>query len=474
MSFLFGESQEISLAQLSTNAHIRKDDSPLSESPEPNVGVETSTMHFSISTKLAFGATRCELKLSDFLDQMAMEVEIPNDQIEKFTKYFGQDTIAAEIDKLHGLEPVLRRYRDVKLSGLKRTLGSTLSTVNVKSSIETLLTRVGYLESCGLNREKEVTAITEMAISQMRDTTARYTALVNRIDAKIIEKCEAKFEVIEEKILLVVRDELSFIKALPMKLSQLSAAPSTLPKVTLGRAATTEQQKSPSVKSALIIPTPFSSQKVDTDGSTTPQDAGIVSITTKSISPIGKLATPQSAVLPPFAALEEIEQRRRSLYPKNGGHSALTDCDAQPLQQELSTKSSNEHPKEAIPTIIIVDVGNEKDKVRESLCHPDKTITLEPAPMQSRSNSNLVKTNVEPSVEIQPSPILTTEVIQPVTTAPKTESQEPIKPVLLLKQEHESISDKGNTNGSASQTDMNAAAPTVDPWSGYTEIQASM
>ncbi|KAH6569492.1 hypothetical protein BASA62_004863 [Batrachochytrium salamandrivorans] len=266
MSFLFGESQEISLAQLSTNAHIRKDDSPLSESPEPNVGVETSTMHFSISTKLGWIAWK--------ENQMAMEVEIPNDQIEKFTKYFGQDTIAAEIDKLHGLEPVLRRYRDVKLSGLKRTLGSTLSTVNVKSSIETLLTRVGYLESCGLNREKEVTAITEMAISQMRDTTARYTALVNRIDAKIIEKCEAKFEVIEEKILLVVRDELSFIKALPMKLSQLSAAPSTLPKVTLGRAATTEQQKSPSVKSALIIPTPFSSQKVDTDGSTTPQDAG--------------------------------------------------------------------------------------------------------------------------------------------------------------------------------------------------------
>ena len=80
-------------------------DSPLTDAPEAAPGADTSTMHFSIKSKLgwvawkekesslyrylysfsllerAFSATRCELKISDMLNEFAMEVEIPNDQV---------------------------------------------------------------------------------------------------------------------------------------------------------------------------------------------------------------------------------------------------------------------------------------------------------------------------------------------------------------------------------------------------------
>lgn len=112
--------------------------SALTESKEAEPGSDTTTMHFLITTKLGwipwkereaslfslfergFAATRCELKFSDMLNELAMEVEIPNTQIvrldlsqAKFEKYFIGKALATEIDKLHGIEPALCRWKDV-------------------------------------------------------------------------------------------------------------------------------------------------------------------------------------------------------------------------------------------------------------------------------------------------------------------------------------------------------------------------
>ncbi|KAI8917346.1 hypothetical protein BC831DRAFT_485385 [Entophlyctis helioformis] len=239
--FGFGEKPQDVLNVLSNSDLTATDQltSPVTAAPETLPGADMTTMHFSITTRLgwiqwketecslysiferAFAASRCELKFSDSMDQMAMEVEIPNSQVDKFTKYFNRDILAAEIDKLHGLEPVLTRYRDAKLSGLKKTLGSVSANVNEPSSVEALLKRIESLEQCGTVRDKEITGIIELATQLTHDMTARFDSVVERIDARIFEKCGSKIETIEEKLLMCIRDDLGFIKNMPNRLAQL-------------------------------------------------------------------------------------------------------------------------------------------------------------------------------------------------------------------------------------------------------------
>lgn len=44
-----------------------------------------------------------------------MEVELPNDQVAKFEKFFNGKALGIEIDKIHGIEPALCPWKDVPL-----------------------------------------------------------------------------------------------------------------------------------------------------------------------------------------------------------------------------------------------------------------------------------------------------------------------------------------------------------------------
>lgn len=145
------------------------------------------------------------------LNEFAMEVEIPNTQVDKFTKFFNGKVLAMEIDKLHGIEPALSRWHDVKLTGLIKTMGLSSSCVQSKSSVEALKKRIDFLESCGANRQKELAAISELARAMSNEVSERFNMLIHRIDVKVYEKCGSKFDYIENKIISTVRQELSFI-----------------------------------------------------------------------------------------------------------------------------------------------------------------------------------------------------------------------------------------------------------------------
>nr|KAJ3420991.1 hypothetical protein HK105_004762 [Polyrhizophydium stewartii] len=320
MSFLFGgEKQQETLDKLASSTPVAApggtDDSPLSDAPEAPPGAETTTMHFAITTKLgwiawkekeaslfslferAFGATRCELKFSDFLDQMAMEVEIPNTEIDKFTKYFTRDTLAAEIDKIHGIEPALRHFRDIE-----RTQEVAWNhTYDVKSSLEALSTRIGFLESCGTAREKEVGAIVEMAATLMRDMSIKFDTLTQRLDEKVYAQCESKLEIVENGIIDVIRNELSFIKSLPLKLSQISSAPDTTATSRLARALSERRERDASLSEkapAIVVA-----------GSPT-----AVSVETRSVRAVSASArsAPSSALSGrPMLSMDDLSEKRR-------------------------------------------------------------------------------------------------------------------------------------------------------------------
>eukprot|EP00842_Homolaphlyctis_polyrhiza_P002653 jgi/Hompol1/3389/HPOL_003238-RA len=177
----------------------------------------------------AFAATRCELKFSDNLEEMAMEIEIPTSQIEKFTKHFNKDTMAAEIDKIHG-----ETDRSEAIIGI--------DLIICEHSIESLVSRVAALENVGNMRDKEVSAIHDCIVAFINETQNKFDALSDRIEQKFYESCESKFEIIESRILAVIRDELSFIKSLPQKLSQISLSPAA---ISVAVATGTFEQESP-------------------------------------------------------------------------------------------------------------------------------------------------------------------------------------------------------------------------------------
>ncbi|KAJ3032417.1 hypothetical protein HDV00_007550 [Rhizophlyctis rosea] len=202
---------------------------PLTVAPEAMPGSDTSCMHFRVRTKLGwiawrereaslyavfergFAATRCEMKWSESLEEFGFEVEVPNEQVEKFSKYFKSKNLTEEIDKIHGIDPISMNRRDAKLLDLKKTMGTTLKDTNVRSSISTLQTRFDSLALVGATRDKEVRAIADHFATLQKDMTKKFDDLSARIGNKIYENVGKKFGNIEREIMEVVREELSFL-----------------------------------------------------------------------------------------------------------------------------------------------------------------------------------------------------------------------------------------------------------------------
>ena len=109
------------------------------------------------------------------------------------------------------------------MSNLKKTMGTTLPDVSLRSSIELLSKRIQHLETCGQTRQKEVDGMLEFASTLMIDAARKYQSLAERIDSKIYNGCISKFELVEEKILNLIEMELSFLKNAHKTLSTLGS-----------------------------------------------------------------------------------------------------------------------------------------------------------------------------------------------------------------------------------------------------------
>lgn len=199
-------------------------------------GENTICLNFEITTKLGwiawkdreaslyslfergFGATRCELKISDSLDHFAMEIEIPADQYDKFNKSCKGKALGKEIDKLHKIEPSLCPWQDCKIFNIKKSGGSTHVDVISKSSVEVLNTRIENLEKCSTQRVKEVSAIRDLYLSIAEEMDKKLENLRKEVDLKVYQRCGVKFDAAEYQIMKVIRDELSFL-ATPLPFS---------------------------------------------------------------------------------------------------------------------------------------------------------------------------------------------------------------------------------------------------------------
>ncbi|KAI9005338.1 hypothetical protein BC832DRAFT_539954 [Gaertneriomyces semiglobifer] len=217
------------------------DETPLSESNEAPPGTETSCMHFQVRSKLgwvawkereaslyalferSFAATRCEMKFSESMEEFGFEVEVPNDEVPKFQKFFKSKTLIQEIDYLHGIDPVITKWRDppcpnrltlelphqARLVNLKKTLGSTLKDTNVRSSIEVLNNRFKSLEQVGQARDREVDAIKAQFVHMQTTLVQRLEDIQTRSLNRMNELINSKLEAIQKDILTTIREDLA-------------------------------------------------------------------------------------------------------------------------------------------------------------------------------------------------------------------------------------------------------------------------
>ncbi|RKO86460.1 hypothetical protein BDK51DRAFT_25770 [Blyttiomyces helicus] len=198
------------------------DEGPLMPSPEAPPGSETSCMHFLVKSKLgwiawkereaslyalferSFGATRCDMKLSETFDELALEVEVPNDQVEKFQKFFRSKALLAEIGKVISW---IREGRggEISFTGLSQW------SLNGGTSIEALPARFGALSSVNQSRRREIAGMADQLRSLQASMLARFERTQEGIDKRIQMAVGAKCEVIERDLRAVLEEELAFL-----------------------------------------------------------------------------------------------------------------------------------------------------------------------------------------------------------------------------------------------------------------------
>ncbi|KAJ3015983.1 hypothetical protein HKX48_004282 [Thoreauomyces humboldtii] len=237
-----GDVDPISATSAGTPGSPQEDETPLTESLEAEVGCETSCMHFMVKSKLGwiawkemeatlysifergFGATRCEMKFSDSLEDFGFEVEVPNGEVEKFHKFFKGRALAQEIDMLHGIDPITTSRRDAKLTNCKKTMGSTLQESDVRSSIEVLLRRFQALEEVGVKRDKEVSAIDNSFTYLQQTMLKRFDDCNARFHSKMEDAVWKKMQTVEKEIRESVQEDLAVLNLSPMDRKTVIAA----------------------------------------------------------------------------------------------------------------------------------------------------------------------------------------------------------------------------------------------------------
>ncbi|KAJ3161703.1 hypothetical protein HDU86_006473 [Geranomyces michiganensis] len=204
-----------------TSPQAEEDDTPLFEAPETEVGAQTSCMHFVAKSKLgwiawkemeatlysiferSFGATRCEMKFSDSLEDFGFEVEVPNTEVEKFKKFFKGKALAQEI-------------------------ACTDACIIVRSSIEVLTKRFKALEQVGVNRDREVSAIQDQFAFMQTTMLKRFDDVGARFQQKMEDAVWKKMGAVEKEIRDSVQQDLAVLNMNPMEKNKAEAtAPAT-------------------------------------------------------------------------------------------------------------------------------------------------------------------------------------------------------------------------------------------------------
>ncbi|KAJ3109450.1 hypothetical protein HDU97_006695 [Phlyctochytrium planicorne] len=124
-------------------------------------------------SKRGFAATRALIKFNDSLDQFGVEIEVPNEQ--------------------------------VKVLKITKTLGTTVKSQAIRSSIESLQNRLKGLQICGQQRLKEVQGIVELYGALKAQITSRLTTMEEKASQKPERLAKIEGEVVE-KLTTELRD----------------------------------------------------------------------------------------------------------------------------------------------------------------------------------------------------------------------------------------------------------------------------
>ena len=120
------------------------------------------------------------------------------------------------IDKIHGIEPILRKG-DVKLAIQSRKPIHTEESQEYQetkaSALYKLQSRIDSLIACQESRHLEFLAIHEQLEALERESQSRLYEFQRRMHEKTYEACYKKFENIQKSIMETVNQDLEILKS---------------------------------------------------------------------------------------------------------------------------------------------------------------------------------------------------------------------------------------------------------------------
>ncbi|KAL2919844.1 hypothetical protein HK105_200761 [Polyrhizophydium stewartii] len=142
-----------------------------------------------------FRAWRCVVKFTGDEHSYLLEIELPQDQAARVEKAIRDGSLAIELDKIHGIDPVLHRGRkDVKLSKFQVSLAPA-QPVNLESrkTIESLESRLLELELNERVRSIDLRVVMRDLQSFQIDMYKRFEDLEKRVEDGLVSlgaKCD--------------------------------------------------------------------------------------------------------------------------------------------------------------------------------------------------------------------------------------------------------------------------------------------
>ncbi|TPX45924.1 hypothetical protein SeLEV6574_g03550 [Synchytrium endobioticum] len=202
--------------------------------PDLNAPSGTTSFHFVVKSRLGFccwkdwesslyayfektfRATQVALKMTEHMDQYAIEVEMPNSYASSFDKVFKK-TLAQELDRVHGI-PTIARWKDVRIvSSLGKAPGTTDPKTVGKASTTLLAQRLTALHAAGLQRQREIDGIHTQWDALSTEIYRRLAAIDAHYGKKCVDEVLARLELVQNEVLDAVKRDLGMLGTPPSK-----------------------------------------------------------------------------------------------------------------------------------------------------------------------------------------------------------------------------------------------------------------
>ncbi|KAI8926729.1 hypothetical protein BC831DRAFT_455220 [Entophlyctis helioformis] len=142
-----------------------------------------------------YRAWKCNVKFTGDEHTYLIELELPSEQVARVEKALKDGTLAVEVDKIHGIDPILHRgKKDAKFSKFQVSLApSRPANIETRKTIEALERRLLEIELHERARSIDLRVVMRDLQTFQIDMYKRFEELDRRVEDGLValsQKCE--------------------------------------------------------------------------------------------------------------------------------------------------------------------------------------------------------------------------------------------------------------------------------------------